>query len=398
MVVLSANIPHYHYLAEALNREGLLDCYHTSWSLFPGQSPPRWLPAQLRRRLETRRLSGVPRNAVRNHLLPEAMQKLLLAAGGSPSFAHEINNRMFDRRVGKTFGHAKIYHFVNTLGAWSAERARSQGLVVVCDTRQEHPEFQRAVLLKEAQKREVSIVPDLRMERRMIRELSFSHHVIVPSEYCKRTLVAYGCPAEHISILPYGVDLEMFKPVQRRPRAGPTRLLFVGTLSLRKGVLYLLEAMRLLNSRKFELTCIGTVDPSIKRLLQPFKSDFVFIPSMPKVDLVRSYATFDAFILPSLADAFPLVILEAAASGLPVIATDHVGSADWLRKTGGGLIVPSGQTAALADAIEKLSDPDLRMSMSRANIEARGSLHWKHYESNLVSIYRRAILPLAGAA
>jgi glycosyltransferase involved in cell wall biosynthesis len=398
MVVLSANIPHYHYLAEALNSEGLLDCYHTSWTLFPGQPPPLYLPAQLRRRLETRRLSGVPRNVVRNHFLPEAMQKLLLAAGGSQSLAHEINNRMLDRSVGQTFGRARIFHFVNTLGAWSAERARKQGLVVVCDTRQEHPEFQKNVLLKEAQKRGVNSVPDLRMEHRMIRELSVSHHVIAPSEYCKRTLVVHGYPAKDISILPYGVDLEMFQPVQRRPSVGPTRLLFVGTLSLRKGVLYLLEALRLLKSQRFELTCIGTVDPDVKHLLKPFKSDFVYLPSMPKVDLVRSYASFDAFILPSLADAFPLVILEAAASGLPVIATDHVGSADWLRKTGGGMIVPPGQPIALAEAIEKLSDPDLRTSMSRANIEARGSLDWKQYEKNLISIYRRAILPLAGAA
>jgi glycosyltransferase involved in cell wall biosynthesis len=303
---------------------------------------------------------------------------------------------MFDRLASRTFGHAKVFHFVNTLGAWSAERARSQGLVVVCDTRQEHPHFQRTVLAGEAQKRGASMVPDLRMERRMLREFSIANHVLVPSEYCKRTLVASGYAAENISILPYGVDLTMFQPVAKRPAGGPTRLLFVGTLSLRKGVLYLLEAMRLLNSHKFQLTCIGPVDADARRLLQPFKESFVYLPSMPKVDLVRFYAASDVFVLPSLADAFPLVVLEAAATGLPVIATDHVGSADWLRKTGGGFIVPAAQATALAGAIEKLSDPDLRASMGRANVEQRESLDWKHYKSRLLSIYRHAILPLVG--
>src|SRR5580658_7144851 len=97
-IVLS-NIPHYHHLAQALHQAGLLERYITAPALLAGERAPAWLPAKLRRKLEGRRLHGVPKALVRQMRWPEILQRLLPATGViSRERADWMNNQLFDRR------------------------------------------------------------------------------------------------------------------------------------------------------------------------------------------------------------------------------------------------------------------------------------------------------------
>ena len=89
----------------------------------------------------------------------------------------------------------------------------------------------------------------------------------------------------------------------------------------------------------------------------------------------------DIFVLPSLEDACPLVSLEALASGLPQVISDHAGTADLVKASGAGLVLPAGDAAALTAAVLRLAaDADRRSAMSRsATSAARRLASWESY-------------------
>ena len=96
----------------------------------------------------------------------------------------------------------------------------------------------------------------------------------------------------------------------------------------------------------------------------------------------------DFFVLPSVEDAFGLVTLEAMASGLPVIVTDHVGASELISSGKDGLVVTAGDATALADAVgELLENEDLRRELggaARARVEQGCS--WEEYGDTVITL------------
>ena len=306
MVSLLSNIPHYNYTAEALAEQGWLDRYYTSWTLLDGERPPFYLPGFYRRKLEGRRLAAVPGLAVTRLLLPELLQKALPRTRiVGPDTATDLNNWLFDFLVKNRVSRSRVFHFVNTLGVASARAVRDRGGFVVCDSRQEHPLTQDAILSREAEARGLSTKAQHgRPTARMLDELRASHHLIVPSQFARDSFVEHGIDPAIISVIPYGFDPAFFSPAATKP-GRPFTILFVGGLSLRKGVLYLLEAVKSLKDPSLRVLCIGSVELAIEPLLSAYRGLFDHIPSVPKVELRRYYGAADVFVLPSLTDAYP---------------------------------------------------------------------------------------------
>ena len=95
-----------------------------------------------------------------------------------------------------------------------------------------------------------------------------------------------------------------------------------------------------------KMVCIGNIEPGMEQLLTPYRSMFLHLPSVPKVQLKEYYNRADVFILPSLGDSYALVVLEAIASGLPVIVTENVGAADAIENGKNGFVIPAGDTGS----------------------------------------------------
>lgn len=391
-VALVSNIFHYTYTARALARADYLRTFITSWSLLEGERAPRWLPGKYRRKLEGRQHIGLNDANVQRLYYPEAIEQALLRMPFVPSVwqgnvSADILGRTARHRL-ERIDDWNVLHFVNTIGRQCVELAKERDALVVCDSRQEHPAFQREAVEREAAKWGVPLPPGHgAFDKRMEYELSLSDQLIVPSAFARRTFVERGFPADRIHVIPYGANLQRFHPVPKEP-SSKLRLLFVGTLGLRKGILNLLEALRRMNNKAIELTCIGRVEGNIKPLLAKYADLFTYYGTVPNIDLPGFYSRADLFVLPSIADAYPLAILESLACGTPVLTTPNVGSADLIKEGMNGFIVSAGDADAIASKFEDaLSLKAMLTALHTAHTLSMCQLAWSTYENNIGAFY-----------
>ena len=146
-------------------------------------------------------------------------------------------------------------------------------------------------------------------------------------------------------------------------------------MSLRKGLVYLLEAIRLLDPSKFELTLVGPLLGKGEGL-RKYEGLFRHISGVRPQDMPDFYRQADVAVLPSLVEGSALVVLEAMASGLPVIVTPNAG-ADSVRDGIDGFVVPIRSPWRIAERLQWLADnPAARVQMGRAARECALRYDW----------------------
>lgn len=191
------------------------------------------------------------------------------------------------------------------------------------------------------------------------RSLHAARALVTWCDWARQSLIAdYGVEEERITVIAPGVNLALWTRPATRDAAGPGRILFVGADFERKGGPALLDAFAGLH------TCCE-LHLVTKAALEPAPGVHVYRDVAPNSDVLkRLYATADLFVLPTLADCFPLVIQEAMAAGLPVIATDVGAIGEAVRDGETGLLVPPGDVRALGAALDALvSDRARRRAM-----------------------------------
>jgi len=215
-------------------------------------------------------------------------------------------------------------------------------------------------------------------------EAAMADYWLVASTFTKRTLVEAGIPARRIAIVPYGIDLKRFTPrSEHRDASRPLRLLFVGTLSQRKGIKYLIEALESLPTGTAELTMCGRAVDDLE-LLRQSKLPIRLHTSISATGLLEAYRRADVFLFPSLAEGFAQVLLEAMASGLPVISTSPTAAPDLIRHGEEGFILEPGSASELAMHIEKfLQDPNRIRSMGASARRRAEYFTWERFRQGV---------------
>jgi len=220
-----------------------------------------------------------------------------------------------------------------------------------------------------------------RVVARTLREYAEADAIIAISQLTKRTLVDHGVPAAKVAVIPYGVDAAAYAAASavRDHHRHPPRILFVGGVSLRKGVPYLLEAFRLLGGPA-ELRLVGRRnDPLIARL-GGLPAGATCTGPKTGAALAAEYAAADIFVLPSVEDGWGLVTNEAMAVGLPVVVSDAAGSSELVREGETGFVVPACDAAALARALDVLlADATLRRRMGQRARALASARTWGDY-------------------
>jgi glycosyltransferase involved in cell wall biosynthesis len=191
--------------------------------------------------------------------------------------------------------------------------------------------------------------------------------VLVQNPDDRDSMLALGIAAERIALIPgSGVDVDALRPLPEPP--GPPTMAFVGRLLDDKGIRTLIDAHRLLRSRgsSIELLIAGTPDPANPASVSEpeakawgAEAGIAWLGYID--DIAALWGRAHIAVLPSLREGLPKSLLEAAACGRPLVATDVPGCREIVRQGETGLLVPLDNAVALADAIEKLCAlPDLR--------------------------------------
>lgn len=185
------------------------------------------------------------------------------------------------------------------------------------------------------------------------------------------------------TLLGNGIDLTRFDPERSGPEARRARRAelgvrddqvvvgTVGRLVEEKGYPELIDAIGLLDADRFVLVCVGGDDPEKADALDPALIAAARARGVRflghRDDVHELLAAFDVFVLASHREGFPRSPMEAAAMGLPIVATDVRGCREVVEPGTNGMLVPVRDAAALARAIEALADPDRRAARGRAS-------------------------------
>jgi glycosyltransferase-like protein len=241
------------------------------------------------------------------------------------------------------------------------------------------------------------------------RSVVLPDRVLVVSEHWRR-LLANGYGVEP-TVVPSGVDLDRFRrpptvdPLSLRERAGAAdRFLFltVGGIEPRKGSLEMVEALARLRDGDASgpmLAVVGghsfqdhsayrdRVFARMREIGVEEGRDVVVLGTVDDGELEAWYRAADAFVFPSVKEGFGLVVLEAMAAGLPVVATDIPVFREYLTDDD-AVLAPAGSSQALAEAMERLMrDPELRDRLGEAGPELAARFSWERSARSHREIY-----------
>jgi glycosyltransferase involved in cell wall biosynthesis len=381
IVVAHPERQHSYQTALAVQEQGWLLQYLTGFYYKTGfvSSAVRLLRPRLEAQLLRRRLPEIDQTRVRSFPWGE-----LLNRAGLMDFHSKIGR--FDRRVARyvrrTTPSAVICYDTCALETFKA--ATEVGAVRILDQTGGH--------LTQAQKifKEHGIdfpVADW-MVRQSIEEARAADFVLAGSEYVKDSLENIGVPGGRVHLLPYGVDIEAFRPGDATGEEG-LRILFVGRVSHTKGIHHLVAALSELNFPRLTLHVVGWSFDDAAWVRQ-HAGKVIYHAQVASSEIPELYRRCDIFVAPSLHEGSSLVTYEALASGLPVITTRNAGSV--VTDGVDGFIVPVGDTAALKDRILLLcEDTALLRQMSRNARTKAEQYPWVGYRRRLGDILREML-------
>jgi glycosyltransferase involved in cell wall biosynthesis len=365
-----------------------------AWIRVAGRALPSVLQPNALRRLLGRRLpSGLPKDRVVDMALETIGRMILDQFGVRNLGTRGISQRLLDRVEASSIGTDDVIYTVlinEDIEALRRLKARGVKIVHECMI---SPDVARWV------REERQLFPGLEAEDDIAAEVlgierdrekySLADLVIVPSEFVRDAVVGLGCSREKVSLVPYGLEVDEFAG-NAAPVAG--RVLFVGSVGLRKGSHYLAAAARILKERGSKAV-VRVVGPAPEHIgVHPAFTGPDYVGQVPRAVVKAEFSTADVFVLPTLCEGSAIVHLEALAAGLPVVTTPNCGSV--IRDGVEGFIVPVRRPDLIADRIEQIvSDRSLRGRMSENARRRALDYSLDRYRDRLIGALQ-AVVPL----
>lgn len=278
----------------------------------------------------------------------------------------------------------------------AGKKAHQRGANFICDRGSSHIRAQDQLLREE---HEFWGMPfdgiDPRTIHREVAEYEEADCITVPSNFVFRTFIEQGIPASKLRILPYGVNLSRFHP-EDKPDPKRFDIIFVGGMSLRKGVQYLVKAYQSINHPAKSLTFVGAPSASLISALTArglWPTDAIILGHIPQAELKRVMSRSHVLVLPSLEEGLAMVLAQAMACGCPVVASNNTGAEDLITDGIEGLIVPIRDVPTLTERLQQMADkPELRAAMGVSalrKVQKFGG--WHSYGDQAMKIYEELL-------
>ena len=283
---------------------------------------------------------------------------------------YEIMNNLFDYLASKCVGEGDIFYGWMGMSLRQIRKAQHLGMktVVVCAS--SHPTYQRKILKEEYKKWNVPFdLGSYKIYLKSLKEIKEADFIKIPSDFVEKTFIEHGIPKEKLIKIPFGVDLDRFKP-KKEYENDKFRVAFVGSVGIRKGAPYLLKAWDELNLKNAELHVVGAILNDIKHIIKKYKQrkDIIFTGHANPISYLQKS---DVFVFPSIEEGSALVTYEAMATGLPSIVTFNSGSV--VRDGKDGFVIPIRDVKTLKEKI-------LYFYENRNEIKRMGKNARKHVE------------------
>jgi glycosyltransferase involved in cell wall biosynthesis/ubiquinone/menaquinone biosynthesis C-methylase UbiE len=339
---------------------------------------------------------------VRSLTMPEYAGYLAraLPVSDSQSLGYFIKDNLYDQKARHEIGRTDVFVGWASQSLFQLREGKTRGAVTVIERGSSHIETQYDLIEQERRKYGVASQRRAKVDELLIQKQLKEYHeadyIMVPSEFARRSFIDRGFPEQKILKVPYGVDLDRFKPASRSMQSTPV-ILFAGAIGFQKGIPYLLEAARVLRERgrKFKLTLVGRMEPDFEEWLATtvLRSQIdEHRPSVSQSDLASEFAKADIFCQPSIQEGLALVVAEAMATGLSVVATENTGARELIPDSSSGFVVEAASSDALAQALERLlDDPDLRVRIGENAAAISREHSWDRYGDEVIAAYEQIL-------
>jgi alpha-maltose-1-phosphate synthase len=345
-------------LARQLHRNNCLHRFWTSFalpenSLFERtlrqcmRTPPNWLGNRV--------VDHVPADKIRTVPSLELMALLRHKFGTEAQIALHERNERFQRTIPQSeLQSSDVVIGFDTSSNILIDRTASIERPFVLDQTIAHPRSKNRVY-NSIRRQFPNWSADLEIRADAVSAAENAEHakatqIVVASSFTKATLIEHGVSADKIALNPYGVDLARFSLKPRSHEKRPFRFLFAGLVSARKGIPLLLESWKTLAPKNAELWIVGPVSPTAPSTWLD-GAGINFLGKVSNVELAGIMAESDVFVFPSYFEGFALVLLEAMASGLPVITTTATAGPDIISHDQDGWVIEPGNLDALIEAM-----------------------------------------------
>lgn len=340
------NRAHHYSYAAALAGAG---CLHRFVCGFPRFSPRARLPEVGDKLLRVDHLQ--------NFYI--ASMKLRLPSPLSDELAH-LSKIWIDHCSEKPARASDVFLFYGGCGLRTTTRLRSTKTLCVVEEVTSHVLAQERIMREEHRLLGLPFRPfHPREVARRVGEYERADAIICASRFSKASFIGEGIPGERIFIVPYGMPPPRTSDWQSRNQK-TFRVLYVGQISVRKGLRYLFEAFQRLRHPDKELWIVGpeAKQTGIEGVTPPEQTRF--LGTLKGDALAQAYQNSSVLVLPSVEDGFGLVIGEALSFGLPVVTTVNSGGADLFQDGREGFTVPIRSPGAIAEKLQLLADDPSR--------------------------------------
>ncbi len=381
---------HHFELARQLERRGHLEKIYSTWP---------WL--RLKR-------EGVARELIETfpwiHTPEMLMQRFGIQSAWALDQMSYANTLAFDEWTLRRLRACEVPDVIVAISGSSLKTGResqARGGRLICDRGSSHQRYQERIVSEEYRRwgvdRPVTDIRDILREEKIY---EIADAITVPSSFAARSFVESGVSPGKIHLIPYGVRLEKFQRSAEAPTDG-FNVLFAGSVTLRKGFPYLLDAFAQLRHLRKRLRVAGTVHPDMKKVLDRLPQEGVeYLGSVSQERLAELMATSHVMVLPSIEEGLALVQGQALACGCPLICSTNTGGEDLFTHEKEGFIVSVRDAPALTARMQQLADdPPLQAVMSEAARQRVTSLGgWNDYGDRWEALLQDLISPGEGSS
>jgi glycosyltransferase involved in cell wall biosynthesis len=351
IIVSHTEKQHVNALLSGLWKQGILKQFFTSIAANK-ITPPQYLSEKWRKTLQKRYFTDIDSRIIRHFPLIAALCNGIK----SEYWRIFIAYKLFDRVVAHHLKSADFDIFISyeNINLQSFKTAKQLGKITILDLAAIHHSFQNPMLIKLGTYQRTEELDRICAQKDQA--LGYTDYILTLSNFAEHSLIQSGFPANRIYKTYLGVNHLVFKPKMRYNTEGspnrPFELYFVGTMTTRKGIPFLMDVHKTLLERglNIRLTLIGPLADFAPPTVET--PQYRYIPFLSHAELVRMHHNLDLFVFPSYLDSWGQVVVEAMACGSPVLVSDRTGAKDAVEK-GGGHVLPIDDLAAWVSAIEQ---------------------------------------------
>jgi len=309
-----------------------------------------------------------------------------------------INNDLFDRWVARQLktipADYRVFIGWSGMALRSIRQAKKDGKITIVERGSAHILAQEEILVEEYSRYGKAFRIDSRTVDKELQEYDEADYISIPSDFVRQTFLQKGIQADKLLINPYGVST-YFTPRANEVNPAPFVIVYLGSLTIRKGLLHLFRALQLLtiDESKYVVWFIGKVDEDVKEAIQRYKkNNWTFWGHINHYELATYLRQTSVAVQPSVEEGLSMIIPQMMACGVPVIATTNTGVDNVVVSGSNGYVVPIRDPDSIAQHLTFLyENPEILKRMQLQAIEQSTAFSWSAYGERYVSVVRREL-------